>query len=75
MEEILAKSVNEQQDIGSRVAALSAGTSLTTTTGVDIRRRDPVDEISYETVGTLASRVFKMALTYKYRFNYNGVGE
>ena len=51
MEGILAKSVNEQQDIGSRVAALLAGTSLTTTSGVEIRRREPIEEIGYETVG------------------------
>ena len=57
MEEILAKSVKEQQDIGSRVAALLAGTSLTTTAGADIRRRDAVEEISYEAVGALANRV------------------
>ena len=53
MEQILAKSVSEQQSIGSRVAALLAGTSLTTTTGVDIKRRDPIEEISYETIGKL----------------------
>ena len=53
MEDILAKSVNEQQAIGSRVAALLAGTSLTTTSGVEIRRRDPVEEIGYETVGKM----------------------
>ena len=53
MEDILAKSVNEQQAIGSRVAALLAGTSLTTTSGVEIRRRDPVEEIGYETVGKI----------------------
>ena len=51
MEQILAKSVNDQQEIGSRVAALLAGTSLTTTSGVEIRRREPVEEIGYETVG------------------------
>ena len=49
----MAKSVNEQQAIGSRVAALLAGTSLTTTSGVEIRRRDPVEEIGYETVGKI----------------------
>ena len=58
MEAILAKSVSDQQEIGYRVAALLAGTSLTTTTGVEIRRRAPVEEISYETVGRLTSRVF-----------------
>ena len=51
MEKILAKSVNEQQEIGSRVAALLAGTSLTTTSGVEIKRREPVEEIGYQTVG------------------------
>ena len=51
MEEILNKSVNQQQEIGVRVAALLAGTSLTTTTGVEIRRREPIEEIAYETVG------------------------
>ena len=51
MESILAKSVQDQYEIGSRVATLLAGTSLTTTAGVDIKRRDPVEEIGYETVG------------------------
>ena len=51
MESILAKSVKDQYEIGSRVATLLAGTSLTTTAGVDIKRRDPVEEIGYETVG------------------------
>ena len=53
MESILAKSVKDQYEIGSRVATLLAGTSLTTTAGVDIKRRDPVEEIGYETVGRL----------------------
>ena len=53
MEGILAKSQNEQQEIGSRVAMLLAGTSLSTTSGVEIRRREPVEEIGYETVGKL----------------------
>ena len=52
MEQILAKSVNDQQEIGSRVAALLPGTSLTTTSGVEIRRREPDEEIGYETVAT-----------------------
>ena len=55
MESILAKSVKDQYEIGSRVATLLAGTSLTTTAGVDIKRRDPVEEIGYETVGKLLS--------------------
>jgi len=53
MEGILAKSQNEQQEIGSRVAMLLAGTSLSTTSGVEIRRREPVEEIGYETVDGL----------------------
>ena len=57
MEQILAKSVNDQQEIGSRVAALLAGTSLTTTSGVEIRRREPVEEIGYETVGTYCNLI------------------
>lgn len=64
MEEILAKSVNEQQSIGSRVAALLAGTSLTTTTGVEIRRRDPIEEISYETVDGLGKLTRRKVDTY-----------
>ena len=60
MEQILAKSVSEQQSIGSRVAALLAGTSLTTTTGVDIKRRDPIEEISYETIGKLYIDKYKI---------------
>ena len=53
MESILAKSVQDQYEIGSRVATLLAGTSLTTTAGVDVKRRDPVEQIGYETVGKL----------------------
>ena len=51
MEDILKKNVSDQQDIEIRVAALLAGTSLTTTSGANIRRRDPVEEITYTTVG------------------------
>ena len=54
MESILAKSVQDQYEIGSRVATLLAGTSLTTTAGVDVKRRDPVEQIGYETVGKFA---------------------
>jgi hypothetical protein len=64
MEEILAKSVNEQQSIGSRVASLLAGTSLTTTSGVEIRRRDPIEEITYETVDGLGKLTKKKVDTY-----------
>ena len=56
MESILAKSVQDQYEIGSRVATLLAGTSLTTTAGVDVKRRDPVEQIGYETVGKLVSK-------------------
>jgi hypothetical protein len=59
MEQILAKSVNDQQEIGSRVAALLAGTSLTTTSGVEIRRREPVEEIGYQTVGKYYNFIHK----------------
>jgi len=64
MEGILAKSVNEQQDIGSRVAALLAGTSLTTTSGVEIRRREPIEEIGYETVDGLGKLTRRKQDTY-----------
>ena len=53
MEDILRKNVEDQQDIGTRVAALLAGTSLTTTSGTKIRKRDPVEEVAYQTVGEL----------------------
>ena len=66
MEDILAKSVNEQQAIGSRVAALLAGTSLTTTSGVEIRRRDPVEEIGYETVGKMQILIGEILLKLNY---------
>ena len=59
MEEILAKSVNAQQEIGNRVSALLAGTSLTTTSGVEIKRRDPVEEIGYETVGMFCIVIYQ----------------
>jgi hypothetical protein len=64
MEQILAKSVNDQQEIGSRVAALLAGTSLTTTSGVEIRRREPVEEIGYETVDGLGKLTRRKVDTY-----------
>jgi len=51
MEEILRKSVADQQDIGTRVAALLAGTSLTTTSGTHIRKRESIEEVSYQTIG------------------------
>merc|ERR1719402_212271 len=55
MEEILRKSVEDQQDIGTRVAALLAGTSLTTTSGTTIRKRESIEEVSYQTVGDTRS--------------------
>jgi len=64
MESILAKSVKDQYEIGSRVATLLAGTSLTTTAGVDIKRRDPVEEIGYETVDGLGKLTKKRVDTY-----------
>jgi len=51
MEDILRKSVADQQDIGTRVAALLAGTSLTTTHGTNIRKRESIEEVSYQTAG------------------------
>jgi len=64
MESILAKSVKDQYEIGSRVATLLAGTSLTTTAGVDIKRRDPVEEIGYETVDGLGKLTKRRVDTY-----------
>merc|ERR1719270_3129676 len=64
MESILAKSVQDQYEIGSRVATLFAGTSLTTTAGVDVKRRDPVEQIGYETVDGLGKLTKKRVDTY-----------
>jgi len=64
MESILAKSVQDQYEIGSRVATLLAGTSLTTTAGVDVKRRDPVEQIGYETVDGLGKLTKRRVDTY-----------
>ena len=73
MESILAKSVKDQYEIGSRVATLLAGTSLTTTAGVDIKRRDPVEEIGYETVGKFLSLFELRSLVINFLFRFTSV--
>jgi len=58
MADILNKSANDQAEMSTRVAALLAGTSLTTTAGTSVRRRDDIGEVEYETsdVGTYQRR-------------------
>ena len=51
MEDILKRSEQNQDQMSSRVTALLAGSSLTTTAGVRIERRDTVDQIDYTAVG------------------------
>ena len=45
MADILNKSANDQAEMSTRVAALLAGTSLTTTAGTSVRRRDDIGEV------------------------------
>ena len=56
MEEILRQKVSEQQDITSRVSMLLAGTALTTTSGVRVRRRETVQEVPYDALGNLTMK-------------------
>ena len=51
MEDILKRSQDNQDQMSSRVTALLAGSSLTTTAGVRIDRRDTIDQIDYTAVG------------------------
>ena len=51
MEDILKRSQDNQDQMSSRVTALLAGSSLTTTAGVRIERRDTIDQIDYTAVG------------------------
>merc|ERR550517_303921 len=55
MADILSKSASDQSEMSTRVAALLAGTSLTTTAGTSVRRRDDIEEFSYETYGDVGS--------------------
>jgi len=55
MADILSKSASDQAEMSTRVAALLAGTSLTTTAGTSVRRRDDIEEVSYETYGDVGS--------------------
>lgn len=52
MDDILRQKVAEQQDLTSRVSMLLAGSSLTTTSGVKIQRREPVQELPYDMLVT-----------------------
>lgn len=51
MEEILSKSQENHNQLSSRVTALLAGSSLTTTAGVRIERRDTIEQVDYTAVG------------------------
>jgi len=57
MEDILKRSADNQDQMSSRVTALLAGSSLTTTAGVKIERRDTVDQIDYTAVGDDLSKL------------------
>jgi len=57
MEDILKRSEQNQDQMSSRVTALLAGSSLTTTAGVRIERRDTVDQIDYTAVGDDLSKL------------------
>ena len=47
MQDILKKSAEDQDAMSNRVAALLAGTSLTTTAGTSVRRRDDIEEVNF----------------------------
>lgn len=55
MQDILKKSAEDQDAMSNRVAALLAGTSLTTTAGTSVRRRDDIEEVGYETFGDVGT--------------------
>merc|ERR1719431_1953716 len=57
MEDILNRSKDNQDQMSSRVTALLAGSSLTTTAGVRIKRRDTIDQIDYTAVGDDLSKL------------------
>merc|ERR1719219_3286174 len=57
MEDILKRSQDNQDQMSSRVTALLAGSSLTTTAGVRIERRDTIDQIDYTAVGDDLSKL------------------
>jgi len=57
MEDILKRSQDNQDQMSSRVTALLAGSSLTTTAGVRIDRRDTIDQIDYTAVGDDLSKL------------------
>jgi hypothetical protein len=57
MEDILNRSKDNQDQMSSRVTALLAGSSLTTTAGVRIERRDTIDQIDYTAVGDDLSKL------------------
>ena len=48
MQDILKKSAEDQDAMSNRVAALLAGTSLTTTAGTSVRRRDDIEEVNFK---------------------------
>ena len=72
MEDILKRSQDNQDQMSSRVTALLAGSSLTTTAGVRIDRRDTIDQIDYTAVGEQILFFSKVRSSYhplKYFFN------
>ena len=64
MEDILKRSQDNQDQMSSRVTALLAGSSLTTTAGVRIDRRDTIDQIDYTAVGELFFLDFEVFLVF-----------
>ena len=72
MEDILKRSQDNQDQMSSRVTALLAGSSLTTTAGVRIDRRDTIDQIDYTAVGEQILFFSKVRSSYhplRYFFN------
>ena len=59
MQDILQRNADNQQEMSSRVTQLLAGSSLTTTAGVRIQRRDTVEQVDYTAVGELLEDVLK----------------
>ena len=64
MEDILKRSQDNQDQMSSRVTALLAGSSLTTTAGVRIERRDTIDQIDYTAVGEQILHIFFLDLIF-----------
>ena len=73
MEDILKRSQDNQDQMSSRVTALLAGSSLTTTAGVRIDRRDTIDQIDYTAVGELFFLDFEVFLFFFTKLYVQGV--